>query len=85
MEFVHSNLVWKLVDLLTDVRHIVVNGSLRKRKVCMGKWRLSKQGRWQSVTPKKKKIVYEENFSPMAMLKSIHILLPIVACLSYEI
>ena len=33
----------------------------------------------------KEDIDYEETFSPVAMLKSIRILLSIVACLDYEI
>ena len=33
----------------------------------------------------KEGVNYEETFSPLAMLKSIHILLSIVSCLNYEI
>lgn len=31
MEFVYSNWVWKLLDLLEDAKSIVVNRSTRKR------------------------------------------------------
>ena len=34
---------------------------------------------------KKEGVEYEETFSPVAMLKSIRILLSIAACLNYEI
>ena len=50
----------------------------------MGRWRPSKQGWWKGFT-QKEGIDYEETFSPVAMLKSIRILLSIAACLDYEI
>lgn len=42
MEFVYSNLVWKLLDLLEDAKSVVVNRSTRKRNELIEKSKLSK-------------------------------------------
>ena len=42
MESMYSNYVWELIDLPESVSPLAANGSIRKREVWMGKWRLSK-------------------------------------------
>ena len=49
------------------------------------RWKPSKLDWWQKAIPKKEGIDYEETFSPVAMLKSIRILLAVAASLDYEI
>ena len=44
-----------------------------------------KQGQWRKDIHKKKRIDYDETFSPIAMLKSIRILLSIAAYYDYKI
>ena len=51
----------------------------------MGRLKPSKLDWWQKVTPKKEGIDYDETFSPVAMLKSIRILLAVATALDYEI
>ena len=51
----------------------------------MGRLRPSRHGLWQRVTPKKEGFDYEETFSPVAMIKSIRILLAITNYMDYKI
>ena len=85
MESMYFNSVWELVDPPEDVRPIGCKWIFKiKRgidvKMETFKARLVAKGYIQ-----KKGVDYEETFSPVAMLKSIHILLSIAACLDYEI
>ena len=79
MESMYSNSVWELVDPPEDARPIGCKW-IFKRKMETFKARLVEKGYTQ-----KEGVDYEETFSPVPMLKSIHILLPIVTCLDYEI
>ena len=85
IESMYSNYVWELIDLPESVRPIGCKWIYKKKKGVDGKvetfnaWLVSK-GYTQ-----KEGVNYEENFSPVAMLKSIRILLSIVAALDYEI
>ena len=72
MESMYSNSVWELVDLPESVRPIGKVETFKARLVAKG-------------YTQKEGVDYEETFSPIAMLKSIHILLSIVAALDYEI
>ena len=85
MESMYSNSVWELVDPLDEVRHIGCK-QIYKRKRCVD-WkvetfnaRLVAKGYIQ-----KEGVNYEQTFLPVAMLKSIRILLSVAACLDYEI
>ena len=86
----YSNFVWELVDLPEGFRPIgnrpIGNKWIYKRKkgpngkVETYKTRLVTKGYTQ-----KEGVDYEETFSPVAMLKSIRILLYMAASLDYEI
>ena len=85
MESMYSNFVWELVDPPEDVRPIGCKWVFKRkrgidRKVETFKARLVEKGYTQ-----KEGVYYKETFSPVAMLKSIRILLSIVTCLDYEI
>ena len=85
MESMYSNSFWELVDPLEDVRPIGCKWIFKRkrgidRKVETFKARLVAKGYTQ-----KEGVDYEEIFSPIAMLKSIRILLSIASCLDYEI
>jgi len=81
----YDNQVWDLVDLPTEGR-TVGNKWIFKKKTDMDgnvqtyKARLVAKGFTQT-----QGIDYEETFSPVAMLKSIRILLAIAAYYDYEI
>ena len=85
MESMDSNSVWTLVDPPEGVRIIGCKWIYKKKRGADGevetyKARLVAKG----YTPREE-IDYEETFSPVAILKSIRILLSIAACLDYEI
>ena len=44
MESMYSNYVWEIVDLPDQSGPLGANGSIRKRELWMGKWRLLKHG-----------------------------------------
>jgi hypothetical protein len=85
MQSMYDNQVWDLVDLPTESR-TVGNKWIFKKKTDMDgnvqtyKARLVAKGFTQT-----QGIDYEETFSPVAMLKSIRILLAIAAYYDYEI
>ena len=85
MESVYSNQVWELVEPPTNIKPIGYKWVYKSKigldgKVETFKARLVAKGFTQKVG-----IDYEETYSSIAMLKSIRILLSIVACLEYEI
>ncbi|KAH9671402.1 Integrase catalytic domain-containing protein [Citrus sinensis] len=85
MESMYSNKVWELVEAPNGVKLIGCKWIYKRkrgvdRRVETFKARLVAKGFTQ-----KKEIDYEETFSPVAMLKSIKILLSIAAVLDYEI
>ena len=85
IESMYSNHVWKLVNLPEGVKSIRCKWAYKRkrgidRKVETFKARLVAKGYTQ-----KEGINYEKTFSPIAMNKSIRILLFIVASLNYEI
>ena len=85
MESMYENQVWTLVDLPND-RKAVENKWIFKRKtyadgnVTVYKARLVAKG-FQQIEG----VDYDETFSPVAMLKSVRIMLAIAAFYDYEI
>lgn len=85
MESIYSNQVWTLIDLPANIRLIGCKWVYKRksgpdRRVKTFKDKLVTKGYTQ-----KKGFNYEETFSPVAMLKSIQVLLSIAAHLDYEI
>jgi hypothetical protein len=85
IESMHDNQVWNLVDPIDGVRPIGCKWVFKKkmdkdRNVHINKAQLVVKGFKQIHD-----INYDETFSPIMMLKSIHILLAIAAYFDYEI
>ena len=85
MESMYSNSVWELVDLPESVRPIGCKWIYKKKRGVDGKVETFKAWLVAKGYTQKEGVDYEETFSPVAMLKSIRILLSIVAALDYEI
>ena len=85
MESMYSNSVWELIDPLEDVRLIGCKWIFKRKRGIDGKVETFKARLVAKGYTHKEGVDYEETFSPVAMLKSIRILLSIVACLDYEI
>ena len=85
MKSIYFNYAQEFVDQPNEVRPIGYKQIYKRKrrvdwKVETFKARLVAKGYTQQ-----EEVNYEETFSPVAMLKSIRILLSIVACLDYEI
>ena len=85
MESMYSNTVWELVDPPEDVRPIGCKWIFKIKRGIDGKVETFKARLVAKGYTQTEGVDYEETFSPIAMLKSIHILLSIAACLDYEI
>ena len=85
MESMYSNSIWELVDPPEDVKPIGCKWIFKRKRGIDGKVETFKVRLMAKVYTQKEGVDYEETFSPVAMLKSIRILLSIVACLDYEI
>ena len=70
----YSNSVWELVDPLEEIRPIRCKWIYKRKIGLLAKGYTQKKG-----------VDYEETFSPIAMLKSVRILLSIDVCLDYKI
>ena len=75
----YQNKVWTLVDLPVDQQAIEINGSLRRRRTWAVMLPSMKLDLWERVFSQVQGVDYDENFSPVAMLKSVRIMLAIAA------
>ena len=82
---IYQNKVWTLVDLPDDRRAIEINGSLRRRRTWAVMLPSMKLDLWERVCSQVQGVDYDENFSPVAMLKSVGIMLALAVFFDYEI
>ncbi|RVW98285.1 Retrovirus-related Pol polyprotein from transposon TNT 1-94 [Vitis vinifera] len=85
MESMYSNQVWELVEPPKGVKPIRCKWIYKKKRGIDGKVQTYKARLVAKGYTQKEGIDYEETFSPVAMLKSIRILLSITAYFDYEI
>ena len=85
MESMYTNYVWELVDPPEDVRPIGCKLIFKRKRGIDGKVETFKARLVAKGYTQKEGVDYEETFFPVAMLKSIRILLSIATCLDYEI
>ena len=76
---IYQNKVWNLVDLPDDRQAIEINGSLRRRRTWAVMLPSMKLDLWERVFSQVQGVDYDENFSPVAMLKSVGIMLALAA------
>ena len=81
----YQNKVWTLVDLPDDRQAIEINGSLRRRRTWAVMLPSMKLDLWERVFSQVQGVDYDENFSPVAMLKSVGIMLALAVFFDYEI
>ena len=81
----YSNQVWDFVEAPNDIKPVGCK-LVYKRKIGLnGKVETFKARLVAKEYPKKEGIDYKETFSPIAMLKSIRIILSVAAHFDYEI
>ena len=81
----YQNKAWTLVDLPDDRQAIEINGSLRRRRTWAVMLPSMKLDLWKRVFSQVQGVDYDENFSPVAMLKSVGIMLALTVFFDYEI
>ncbi|KAH9779716.1 hypothetical protein KPL71_007813 [Citrus sinensis] len=85
MESMYSNKVWELVEAPNGVKPIRCKWIYKRKRGVNGRVETFKARLVTKGLYLEREIDYEETFSPVAMLKSIRILLSIAAVLDYEI
>ena len=85
IESMYSNQVWELVDPPVNVKTTGCKWIYKRKRGPDGRVETYKARLVVNGFTKKEGIDYEETFSPVVILKSIRILLSIVAHLDYEI
>ena len=85
MESMYSNSVWTLVDQPNDVKPIGCKWIYKRKRDQTSKVQTFKARLVKKDYTQKEGIDYEETFSPVAMIKSIRILLSIATFYDYEI
>ena len=82
---IYQNKAWTLMDLPDDRQAIEINGSLRRRQVWAVMLPSMKLNLWERIFSQVQGVDYDENFSPVAMLKSVGIMLALAIFFDYEI
>ena len=85
LESMDSNQVWDLVEAPANIKPIGCKWVYKRKRGSDGKVETFKARLVAKGYTQREGIDYEETFSLVAMLKSIRILLSIVACLDFEI
>ena len=85
MESMYSNQVWNLVDAPNGIKPIGCKWICKRKRGINGKVKTFKARLVAKGCTQKEGFDYEETFSPVAMIKSIRILLSISAHKCYEI
>ena len=81
MESMSSNSVWELVDPPKEVRPIGCKWIYKRKRGVDGKVETFKTRLVMNRYTQKEGVDYEETFSPVAMLKSIRIIYPLLLVL----